>query len=375
MRSWKLAVAAAGLLAAGPVLADGANPAETARTSRAPAESRHAVALGPVGHDEEGRPGRVHTVRKGDTLWDISDAYLGTPWVWPSIWTDNREIDNPHLIRPGDRIWVSPREMRRVTDAEAEALLAGRPGGLPAAFDADAMPDFGATGRSSYRVPSVHTVGFVTEDQVRGEASIVESPVDRTWLQDHDEVVIGLGAGEVAAGDKLAIFRPGERVTDSSSGRLFGFATEELGWMEVTEVRDDGATGVIRLSRAEIRRGDHVRPLAPRQPEIAVGPRLDVDGRIVYTPDARLHMGTIDVVYLDRGTDAGLAVGSPLEVFRPLGTGRDEVAEKRVAVPDRIVAKLLVVETHPEASVAVVTHTTHELVRGDRFRGTSDLTW
>ena len=63
----------------------------------------------------------------GDTLWDISDAYLGTPWVWPSVWTDNRDIENPHLIVPGDRIWISAHEMRRVSAEEAERLLSGQP--------------------------------------------------------------------------------------------------------------------------------------------------------------------------------------------------------------------------------------------------------
>jgi nucleoid-associated protein YgaU len=71
------------------------------------------MALGPIGHDAQGRPGRIHVVRAGDTLWDISDAYLGTPWVWPSIWQDNTaEVENPHLIFP-DRIWISPTRCAR----------------------------------------------------------------------------------------------------------------------------------------------------------------------------------------------------------------------------------------------------------------------
>lgn len=373
MRSWKLAVVAASLLAAGPVLAEEASP----EAAPAPDASSQEVERGPVGYDEEGRAGRVHVVRKGDTLWDISDAYLGTPWVWPSIWKGNTEIDNPHLIMPGDRIWITPDEMRRVSKAEAEELLAGEagPGGIPAALDADAMPDFGGSGRDVYRMPSSQTVGFVTEDQVSGEASIVDGPSERAWLQDHDEVVIGLGAGQVAEGDKLTIFRPTGRVVHPVTGRFFGFATAELGWMEVTEVRADGSDAVIRLSRSEIQRGDHVRPLTRRPSEIPVGPMLTVQGRIVHTPDKRLHMGTDEVVYLDRGTDDGLAVGSPLEVFRPKGDKKDAVAGKTVDVPAEVVAKLLVVETTSEASVAVVTHTEHDLVRGDRFRGTENLTW
>ena len=38
-----------------------------------------------------------HVVVKGDTLWDISGAFLEHPWCWPQVWGLNREeIRNPH---------------------------------------------------------------------------------------------------------------------------------------------------------------------------------------------------------------------------------------------------------------------------------------
>jgi hypothetical protein len=132
---------------------------------------------------------------------------------------------------------------------------------------------------------------------------------------------------------------------------------------------------VIRVSRSEVRRGDHVRSRTRVEQEIEVGPMPDVDGRIVFTPDDRLNMGREDVVYLDRGTSHGLAVGSPLEVYRPIGTGVDSVQRRTVALPDDVVAKLLVVQAGAETAVAVVTHTHVELVRGDLFRGTEALGW
>ncbi|MCP4068968.1 MAG: LysM peptidoglycan-binding domain-containing protein, partial [Phycisphaeraceae bacterium] len=82
------------------------------------------VELGPVGIDSEGRVGRVHTIKPGDTLWDVPHAYLGTSWVWPSVWSDNDGIANPHVIEPGDRLWISSTEIRAITDEEADAYLA-----------------------------------------------------------------------------------------------------------------------------------------------------------------------------------------------------------------------------------------------------------
>jgi nucleoid-associated protein YgaU len=59
--------------------------------------------MGPkIEGSRETAPGEVHTVVKGDTLWDLSQNYLGSPWYWPKVWSYNPEIANPHWIYPGN---------------------------------------------------------------------------------------------------------------------------------------------------------------------------------------------------------------------------------------------------------------------------------
>ena len=49
----------------------------------------------------------TYTVKKGDTLWDISKLYLRKPWRWPELWGMNlQEIRNPHLIYPGQVLYL-----------------------------------------------------------------------------------------------------------------------------------------------------------------------------------------------------------------------------------------------------------------------------
>lgn len=64
---------------------------------------------------------KSYTVVKGDTLWDISGIFLNQPWLWPKLWRLNPEINNPHLIYPGD-------VLRLVFDEKGQPMLVkGKP--------------------------------------------------------------------------------------------------------------------------------------------------------------------------------------------------------------------------------------------------------
>ena len=59
----------------------------------------------------------VYLVKEGDTLWGIASMFLMDPWLWPEVWDINQQIDNPHLIFPGDEIylvWVDGKPRIRV---------------------------------------------------------------------------------------------------------------------------------------------------------------------------------------------------------------------------------------------------------------------
>ena len=47
----------------------------------------------------------AYIVKEGDTLWDLSDEFLHDPFAWPDLWENNRHIQDPHWIYPGDSIY------------------------------------------------------------------------------------------------------------------------------------------------------------------------------------------------------------------------------------------------------------------------------
>lgn len=42
-------------------------------------------------------------IKPGDTLWDLAEQYLGSPWRWPEIWQNSKfRSGDPDLIYPGE---------------------------------------------------------------------------------------------------------------------------------------------------------------------------------------------------------------------------------------------------------------------------------
>lgn len=365
------------------------------------------IVLGPQGIDDQGRAGRLHTVASGDTLWDLAHAYLGTAWVWPSVWIDNDDIDNPHLILPGDRIWITANEMRKVTEAEAESFLAPMAEqGEPAAFDEtpalapieetvepvpplaaletdpedasalEAFPvavpgDEGQTTAAGRQVTVSRrdAMGFVSADVVAGASSIVDSSVERVFLAAGDPVVVGMGEGDVEVGDQFTIFEVVEEVRDVESNRILGHHVDILGWLEIKQLTGDTSLAEIRTSYALIERESRLmpRPKLPKRVTTRTTPDA-IEGKIVFLPSQRTTMTDGGYVYVNRGEFHGVEVGSELEVYDPGAIVNERARRVDVRTPDHFVGRLVVVTVTEESSVAFVLYANRELSVGDDVR-------
>ncbi len=341
----------------------------------------------------DGTKGRMHTVVKGDTLWDITEKYLGTPWIWPSVWKEN-EIENPHLIQPGEVIWITDRGMRKLTPEEIDQIRP-LPDGETAPANADGSDDDsddelrlenadtskdthdpfasldggGADVERMIRFPGLHRFGFITPKELSGAGAVLGSHEDNYWTSQERRTIVSLGEGQVHVGDRYTIFRMRRRVRHPETAQDLGVFVQHLGTAEITEIHPESSYVKVLSAYGEIEPGDRLLPYEELPTRFAVTPtELAYNGLIVAKQPYRLYAGEGDLVLIDRGSFDGVTVGNELEIYRSGREVNDPVTNMKTLVPDDILGKMFVLKVGPNTSMALIRTSKMQIRVGDHFR-------
>jgi hypothetical protein len=74
------------------------------------------------GEVPEGYSTGYHIVRPGENLRRITENYLGSQELWESNWALNTQIENPHFLKPGERLRVLLRHGDTVPSAQVVSV-------------------------------------------------------------------------------------------------------------------------------------------------------------------------------------------------------------------------------------------------------------
>lgn len=325
-----------------------------------------------------------YTVKKGDTLWDISNRYLKDAWRWPEIWQANQQIRNPHLIFPGDNLLLC--------HIQGKAIVAVDAGGgcdeIIANFTNKASVS-GGDGQGkltpqvrvedlSVAIPAIPLQAiraYLSDSRVMGAEDFAKAPY--VVSGEEKRVITGQGdkvyvrGTELAIGESYGIYRKGLRYDDPETKEFLGFEAEDIGAGTITAVLDNISTLEVSRTTQEIRIEDRIfaneaRAVTPIF--YPSNPEGIKNGRIIRIMSSLGSGGLNSVIVINRGERDGVKQGHTFALYQRGGLMRDRVKEDLIRLPSERAGLAMVFRTFNKVSYAIILRASTRIAVGDETR-------
>jgi hypothetical protein len=334
-----------------------AGPSAPAAGAEAPRTG--AVALAPNAPDS-------YVVKRGDTLWGIAKVFLRDPWFWPEIWQVNQQIQNPHLIYPGDTL--------RLVYIDGQPRLTLQRGIMERGDSARVLPRIRSQPLEAAvtTIPYQTVAAFMSKPSVLANEQIKTAPYVFATRDSHvviseGDIVYARGFSDPAEmGSHYNVIRVGDALRDPDDNRIVGYDGIFTGSGHVTRIGDP-ATLIMTESSRETEPGDKLFAGGVDVPLdfIPSPPKTRVNGRIMAVSDGVTVIGQYQVVVINRGARDGLAPGNVLAVLEVGGSVRDTVnhgylggmsrlGAKNVQLPNERTGTFMVFKTFDQISYGLI---------------------
>lgn len=323
---------------------------------------------------------KTYIVKKGDTLWDISSVFLNQPWHWPKLWRLNPEINNPHLIYPGDVISL-------VFGENGEPSLVLKPfKGKPSYKWSPKIRQTSKEDSAIKLLPLEVIAPFIKYDHLFSEIQLDQLPHVIGSDEGYRSSINGFKVyvnKDLDLSKTYAIYDKGEEIIDPDTEESLGFYVDLVATGQAIKsgnmIENEPATLKISTAKREIRSGDYVVPVHDGQmfPSVftmkAVGKSFR--GSIIKAASDGREFGKLEVVMLNRGVEDQVTVGDVMSIKRlspsvvETSTGPKYTKEaprwnrllasegSDYKMPEEYLGELIVFKVYPQASMALILRT------------------
>jgi len=344
---------------------------------------------------------KSYTVKQGDTLWDISGLYLQQPWLWPQLWKLNPQVENPHLIYPGDVLSLSyDKDGRPVLSLNGSAIKvspsdeATEPGQGIRKLSPEVRKSLKNV-KAVTTIPLMMIRPFLTYEQSLSAEQIDSLPYVlgaddhvKNASQGHILYIRGQLQQDAAYG----IYRKGKAYIDPQTEEILGYETILVGTARAfraggAEVTAPASVTVLDVKQ-EIRQGDRLLPAADGQSLPAFfmmrKPEKSMGGAIIDTTSDLREFSSWDIVVLNKGQQDGVKAGYMFSIYRQSPTVVDSsrgpvymsdatkyqkimggIDGERIDMPKEQIGELMVFKVAERTSFAIVTGTKKPIRVGD----------
>lgn len=306
-------------------------------------------------------------VKEGDTLWDISNLFLRDPWLWPEIWHINPQLENPHLIYPGDLlklVYIDGKPALTVKRGEQSRTIKLSPTARITPLDT-VIP----------AIPLDRIQSFLSESRVVSKQLLNDSAYVVAGNELH--IIMGVGDRFYARGDwgvpqsAYGVYRQGEAYIDPDSNEVLGYDAKEIGMGKWIRAEEDIATLELVRSGEEVRVGDRLLATEQRRVESVFypkSPKTQVDGKIISVMSGVRNVSQYDVVVINKGKRESMQVGHVLAIYRRGERVRDQYTDELLQLPSERAGILMVFRTFEKVSYGLVLQATSSMAVLDEVR-------
>ncbi len=313
----------------------------------------------------QGTP-QIYTIKKGDTLWGISQRFISDPLYWPNLWANNPDIHNPHLIYPGQKLAIYDGRIELLPEYKQQQEQAGD------GNDDTSVPQAEETTTGTGDEQITFTAygdlnSFISTAQLQQVGRIVDTVDNRIMMTRGDTVFVQMSDPDAAEGNKYAIYTLGKEVKHPQRKReVIGRQLIWRGALQLTDTHKQVYAATITAAAGEIVRGDILLPVI--EPETSINLRKcqgEAHGCIVAADPEKLSLGQHDICYIDLGNMDGIEVGNILTIVRPRKATDLGLQDKNIELPDTVLGQALVVKVAESNSALLILKATQEIFIGD----------
>lgn len=304
-----------------------------------------------------------YVVVKGDTLWGISGRFLNQPWRWPELWGVNPQIQNPHLIYPGDVLYL--------TWVDGQPRLGLRPGEQRLSPRVREMPlEQAVTAIPLRDIQSFINENIVVQEDILSFAPYVVAGENRRLISGAGDKVYARGELVRNEGNQ-AIYRPAREYVDPLTNEFLGYELFKVADTRITAVNEDIITMELVRSNEEVRTTFRVLPTEESRIQSVFYPKSapdGVEGLIIGLLRGVASAGQFDAVVLNVGQREGVEAGHVFSVFRTGEVVRDPVSGGQIQLPSEEAAVLMVFKSFDKVSYGLIMRATNVVSIGDEIR-------
>lgn len=287
----------------------------------------------------------TYTVKRGDTLWDISARFLKKPWLWPEIWQANPQVENPHLIYPGDVLNLSylnagggarltgtgPRVRREPLDEaiqpinlkDIEQFLKNMRVVDEKTFKS--LPHIVAVEENKLRAVNGNLAYVRGLDGKPGDSYVIVRPTNLYYSvegkKDGDPPTTHVRSLDTQHGQNKMLWHPSPvKNMFGRNASVLGYEVQVLANAQITRAGDPSSV-LITYSDYEIRPGDLIMPIEDRPYDSQYVPHapksVPTSFEVLAFTDALNAVGPKQVVALSRGSADGIENGQTFSIYHP----------------------------------------------------------